>query len=258
VNDFPGTADAHEVLIRPARGKRDPRVAEDLILGMTGPVLDRLVSRMGARPVPVAGAAPDRVYQVGEARRPRATLAGPFLGAPQAVLGLEKMIVLGARRVWVTGWCGSLQPDLRIGDLVLPVDALSDEGTSNHYPVRGPEPETDAELRRRLAAALERRGLSARKGKVWTTDAPYRETRARVRSLRDAGLAAVDMELSALLTVAAFRGVRLAALLAVSDELFDLTWHPGFSSTRLREAGRAAATILEETVFDRDRLDGPA
>jgi uridine phosphorylase len=249
VNDASGIVDEGEVLIRPARGRRDPEVAPDLILGMTGPILDRLVKRLGGRAVPVTGAAPDRVFQVGEAARPQVTLAGPFLGAPQAVLGLEKMIVLGARRVWVTGWCGSLQPDLRIGDLVLPSDAFSDEGTSRHYPLEGEEPRADPALRRRLGAAVERRGLTARTGRLWSTDAPYRETRDQVRAFRDAGLLAVEMEMSALLTVAAFRGVRLAGLLTVSDELFDLTWRHGFSGDRLREADEAVAALLEEAVL---------
>jgi purine-nucleoside phosphorylase len=249
VNDSSGIVDGGDVLIRPTRGRRDPEVAPDLILTMTGPILDRLVKRCGGRPVPVAGAVPRRVFQVGEPGRPRATLAGPFLGAPQAVLGLEKMIVLGARRVFVTGWCGSLQPDLRIGDLVMPSGALSDEGTSKHYPLEGDEPEADPDLRRRLAAAVERNGLTARTGRIWSTDAPYRETRDKVRAFREAGLLAVDMEMSALLTVAAFRGVRLAALLTVSDELFDPAWRHGFSGDRLREADRTVASLFEEAVL---------
>ena len=36
------------------------------------------------------------------------------------------------------------------------------------------------------------------------------------------------MELSALFTVAKFRGAKLAAVLAVSDELASLKWKPGF------------------------------
>ena len=248
MNDTSGIQDADEVLIRPTRGGRDPEVAPDLILGMTGPILDRLVRRWRARPVPVTGVVPGRVFQVGEGGRPRATLAGPFLGAPQAVLGLEKLIALGARRVLVTGWCGSLQPDLRIGDLVMPSGALSEEGTSKHYPLEGDDPEADPDLRRRLADAVARRGLTARTGRIWSTDAPYRETRDKVRASRDAGLLAVDMEMSALLTVAAFRGVRLAALLTVSDELFDLTWRHGFSSDRLREADGTVAALLQEAV----------
>ena len=38
------------------------------------------------------------------------------------------------------------------------------------------------------------------------------------------------MEMSALMTLAIYRSVKLSGLLVVSDELFDLKWHRGFSS----------------------------
>jgi len=239
-----------EVLIRPAKGPADPEAAPDLILAMTAPLLKLFVQRTGALETRVSDYGLYRVYQAfreGEAG-PRLTLAGPFIGAPQAVMGLEKMIALGARRIWVTGWCGSLQPDLVIGDLVDPVDALEDEGTSQHYPLSGKAPRADEGLRASLASALKRRERSPRSGRLWSTDAVYRETRGKVQALGRAGVLAVDMEISALLTVAAYRGVRLAALLAVSDELFDLTWRPGFSSRALRDGSEAAVKAILEAV----------
>ena len=33
-------------------------------------------------------------------------IAGPAVGAPMAVMTLEKLIALGANRVIVSGWCG--------------------------------------------------------------------------------------------------------------------------------------------------------
>ena len=65
------------------------------------------------------------------------TLTAPALGAPYAVMVLEKLMVLGARMVLALGWCGSLQPGLVIGDLVLPTATVSTEGTSRHYPLDG-------------------------------------------------------------------------------------------------------------------------
>ena len=67
-------------------------------------------------------------------------LAGPMLGAPQTILVLERMIALGARHVIAMGWCGSLQAHINIGDIVLPSGAISEEGTSRHYPESAPTP----------------------------------------------------------------------------------------------------------------------
>jgi purine-nucleoside phosphorylase len=49
------------------------------------------------------------------------------------------------------------------------------------------------------------------------------------------GALAVEMEASALFALAQFRGVRLALLLAISDELFH-EWRPGFRSAEVRAA----------------------
>lgn len=247
--DDSGAVESDDVLIRPVRGKKDPDAAPDLILAMTESMLDRLVARFEARPLHVRNTPLYRAWEVREGTDPpRLTMAGPFLGAPHAVIGLEKMIALGAGRIWVTGWCGSLQPDLFIGDLVMPTDAFSDEGTSRHYPIDGKTPKADQGMTGELGSALKRAGMSARTGRVWSTDAPYRETRDKVRAFRDAGLVAVDMELSAVLAVSAWRRVRLAGLLVVSDELSDLTWRPGFSDPRLREAEEAVAEVLSDVV----------
>jgi uridine phosphorylase len=247
LNSRTDSVEEDPVLIRPVRGRGEPPAAPDLILGMTRPVLDRLVERTGARETAVTDFGLYRAFEAGGPDTPPwITLAGPFIGAPQAVLGLERMIARGARRIWVTGWCGSLQSDLRIGDLVMPLEALSEEGTSRHYPTAESSPKTDPHLSQAVRTAVNHRGGSCRSGRLWTTDAPYRETRRSVRAFQEAGILAVDMEMSALLAVAAFRGVRLAALLVISDELFDLTWRRGFSSPSLREGtGRLVEALLE-------------
>jgi uridine phosphorylase len=171
-------------------------------------------------------------------------LAGPFIGAPHAVIALEKLIVLGARRILVLGWCGSLQPDLKIGDLVIPDRAIPEEGTSQHYPLPHGAPRSDSRLNRVLEISLVEQGFTFTRGEIWTTDAIYRETPEKVRRYQEKGVLAVEMEISALLTVAAYRSVSLAGLLVVSDELSDLKWRPGFSNPVLKENTRLAGELL--------------
>jgi purine-nucleoside phosphorylase len=55
---------------------------------------------------------------------------------------------------------------------------------------------------------------------------------------------AVDMEFSALVTVAAFRGIELAAVLLVSDELYRATWQPGFNRKSFRKKSRQLFTLM--------------
>ncbi len=52
------------------------------------------------------------------------------------------------------------------------------------------------------------------------------------------------MEMSALITVAAYRSVEIAGLLLVSDELFSLDWHHGVGSQTLKKVCRDAGHLL--------------
>jgi len=155
--------------------------------------------------------------------------AGPALGAPAAVIALEKLIALGCKDVIVHGWCGSLAPSLKAGDIFLPTWALSEEGTSPHYPI-STSPAAQEDMRRQLADFLQQNGYAVQEGPIWTTDAPFRETRQKVQQYGRQGIMAVDMEFSALCTVAAYRGVSLTAAMLVSDELYHAAWRPIYAS----------------------------
>ncbi len=161
---------------------------------------------------------------------------GPALGAPMAVMTLEKLIALGAKEIIVYGWCGSLVKSLKTGDLFLPNWAISEEGTSVHYPVHE-RPESNGSLRNALKRNLKKQ-YTVREGPIWTTDAPYRETREKVKKYVAQGVMAVDMEFSALCTVAAFRNINLAAVMLVSDELWDINWRPGFQNKPFKKLSR--------------------
>jgi len=233
-----------EGIIRPVKGKRDPQLGPDAIMVMLPAELKHLVRKAKAEEVPFSDTPLYKLYRTKKGPGPAITLAGPFMGAPHAVIALEKLIVLGARRILVLGWCGSLQPDLKIGNLIIPDRAISEEGTSQHYPLPYGAPRSDSRLNRMLEISLEQQGLTFTKGEIWTTDAIYRETPEKVRVFQKKGVLAVEMEISALLTVAAYRSVSLAGLLVVSDELFDLKWRPGFSDSLLKKNTRLAGELL--------------
>ncbi|OGP51392.1 MAG: hypothetical protein A2Y79_03595 [Deltaproteobacteria bacterium RBG_13_43_22] len=187
-----------------------------------------------------------RVFQLRDSRR-TIGIAGPAVGAPQAVMILEKLIALGARRVILLGWVGGLSPGLSPGDLILPDEAVSEEGTSRHYS-NEMRSRPSFSLLRDIKTALKEEGLSFNQGPVWTTDAPYRETIAKVRTFQSQGVLGVDMETSAVFTVSAFRGIEAAALLIVSDDLSKMTWRHGFREPRFLQARRQVIRIVYQFV----------
>jgi nucleoside phosphorylase len=92
-------------------------------------------------------------FDAGNPRSP--ALVGPMMGAPYATMLLEIVHAWGVRRALFLGWCGSIHPDLKTGDLVLPEGALVDEGTSLHYGQRtGARSDPDEGLCADLGKAL--------------------------------------------------------------------------------------------------------
>jgi purine-nucleoside phosphorylase len=176
-----------------------------------------------------------------------ASVTGPFIGAPYAVMLLETLIAWGVRKIFFLGWCGAVSAKVKIGDIILPTSAAIDEGTSAHYG------KLDTEVSRASSAlvsmirqVLDKKRIDFHTRAVWTTDAIYRETRQLVETHQQDGILAVEMELSALYSVARFRRVALAGILVVSDELSSLDWRPGFKDERFVQGRRTACRVVKE------------
>jgi uridine phosphorylase len=212
----------------------EARLPSTLIATFDTAIYRDLLAATSADQAPQVPAAVMTVAQ-GKVGERHVTLRKLGIGAPAAISVLEEMIALGVRDLLIVGTGGSLQPALPIGSFVVPTGAIREEGTSFHYVPAGAELAPDATLAQALAEAVVAQGGGVTFGPVWTTDAPYRELRSKVAAYGAMGALAVEMEASALFALAQFRGVRLALLLAISDELFH-EWRPGFHSAELRAA----------------------
>ena len=150
------------------------------------------------------------------------------------------------------GLAGSLQPDLRLGSVVLCDRALRDEGTSHHYTKEGKFARPSAELTKRLDQLLRRKGVDFRCGSSWTIDAPYRETVPEIRRYRREGILTAEMESSAVFTVARHLKCQAAGLFVVSDHLDERGWQPLFyeSNPALRRAFTIRSRVLPSRFFD--------
>ena len=163
-------------------------------------------------------------------------IAGPAIGAPMAALTMEKLIALGAKRIILFGWCGAIAKELHVGDVVVPQLAMSGEGTSAYYTSQDQQVGPDKELREQIVTMLSANTVKTHSGCVWSTDAVYREKRSYLATLqKENGVSAVDMEFSALCSVAHFRDVKFAAVLVVSDEIWGASWRPGFSNKNFKK-----------------------
>ncbi len=175
------------------------------------------------------------------------SVTGPFVGAPYAVMLLETLIAWGVRKIIFLGWCGAVSQKVKIGDIILPTSALIDEGTSAHYGrMNDGFTCASSSLISTIRQVLDKNQIDFQAGAIWTTDAVYRETRQRVERHQKDGILAVEMELSALFSVAQFRRMALAGILVVSDELSSLDWQPGFKDVQFVQGRRTACRVVKE------------
>ncbi len=176
-------------------------------------VITELGSEIGRNPV-------YRLERGGQAL----ALVHPGVGAPLSAAFLDELIALGCRKFIACGGAGVLDSDIAVGHVVVPTSAVRDEGTSYHYlpPAREVAPHPDAVTA--IEAALLHHHVPYLKGKTWTNDAIYRETRAKVNARRAEGCLTVEMEASAFFAVAQFRGVMFGQLLYGGDDVGGDEW----------------------------------
>ena len=150
-------------------------------------------------------------------------------GAPQAVDTLETLYALGVRTVLSIGMCGGFSSCVEVGDLVVPDRVFIEEGTSLHYMKPRPCSVPDTGLMKRVCAHFPQ----AKVLPIVSTDAVYRQTFVKEAIWREQGAVGVDMETSALFTVAEYLGMEMAAVLTVSDKHpespGDAGWHWGMT-----------------------------
>lgn len=151
----------------------------------------------------------------------RVTVGNGGRYAPDAAIMTEILCAAGVGSLIRVGSCGSLQREIGIGDLVVVTGALRGEGTTCYYVPKSFSTVAHPEIVRALAAAAESVGVRYHLGRVYTTDALFRETPELIRELEQQGIAAIDMVTSAFLTVAQVCGKRAGAILAVSDECLE-------------------------------------
>jgi len=171
------------------------------------------------------------------------------IGGPYAVLIAEQLQAAGVKLIVGLTSAGRVSPDLPLPCLVVATNAIRDEGTSYHYL----PPDREVACMPPVVPLLEREliatGWSVRSGKVWTTDAPYRETEAQIKKWAREGVLAVEMQTASLFAFGIARQASVASVLMVSNAVdhtgkqFD-TGSQDDGLRILKAIARAARTFL--------------
>jgi purine-nucleoside phosphorylase len=145
--------------------------------------------------------------------------AGGAGGSAMSAADMELLIASGINKIVAFGTCGAMDKEIHKNTIIIPSSALREEGVSYHYlPPSDEVSQADSSI-----AVMNRifsdNNLDFINGKVWTTDAIYRETAGKLRAMKDTGCVAVDMELASLLAVAEFRNISFASFLITDDNI---------------------------------------
>ncbi|WP_207587774.1 nucleoside phosphorylase [Halomontanus rarus] len=150
------------------------------------------------------------------------------IGGPSAAIAVEELARVGVDTFIRVGSCGAIQPKMDVGDLVITTGGVRQEGTSDEY-VREDYPATaDYEVVCALVAAAERLGYDYHTGVTMSADSFYAGqgrpgfegfeaagSTELVEQLKAANVKNIEMEASAILTLASIYGLRAGAICTV-------------------------------------------
>lgn len=185
------------------------------------------------------------MYLLNETKGEVAIIGKFGIGSPVVVTLLEELIAFGVKRFVSVGTAGTLQRNIDVGSLMVCEKAIRDEGTSHHYIKSSKYAYASKGITKKIKEVLNNLGQKYFVGTSWTIDAPYRETVAEAKQYQKEGVATVEMEASALFSVAKYRNVELGAIFTISDSLAELEWKPKF---HLKKTSKGLETLYNVAV----------
>ena len=152
----------------------------------------------------------------------KVSVQGTGMGMPSlSIYATELITFYGCRNLIRIGTCGAIQPDLKLGDTLLAL-AASTDSNMNRLIFRQMEyaPHADFDLLLKAYESAKSRSHAISVGSVLTTDAFFVDDLTQEYEIwRKHGVLAVEMETTALYTLAARYGCRALSILTVSDQL---------------------------------------
>jgi len=236
-----------------AKGIDLPELPRTCVITYCQGLLDRAVESGARVSFDIGVTVPTEIHVIDPGGESPYAIVSGRPGSPMAAVLLEELIGLGFEQFIAFGTAGfpaSGGGAVPFGQIVVPDRSFVYEGTSSHYGLESESVKTDWSLRWKLTSLLREAGIAYVEGPAATTDALYRETPEFIGALLSRGVRAVEMELSALLSVARFRGCPLAAVLCISDVIDQAgEWRVGMTSSQIRDVEELILPVIERVAL---------
>jgi len=158
----------------------------------------------------------------GTYRGKKVSVQGTGMGMPSHSIYVHELICdFGAKQLIRIGSCGALQPDIALRDIIL-ATCSSTNSSMNRLKFAGMDfaPPASFNLLKKAHDFAEAHNISVRVGNVLSSDSFYDDDNPEGWKLwASYGVLAVEMETSALYTLAARFGVDALSILTVSDSI---------------------------------------
>jgi uridine phosphorylase len=151
------------------------------------------------------------------------------MGGPSVAIGVEELHELGVHTLLRVGTCGALQPEVKMGDLVIAIGAVRSEGTPDGYVPKEYPAVASLQVVNALVDAASAAGVPYHVGVMRSVDALYSDLvpdqmprpdlRTELETWTRAGVLGNDMETSTLYVVSRLRNMRAGTICLVVDEV---------------------------------------
>ncbi len=152
----------------------------------------------------------------------RISVQGTGMGVPSISIYVNELIQeYDVQKLIRVGSCGALQEDVKVRDVILAQTSTTDS-QMNRMTFGGIDfaPAADFNLLKNAYDVGQERGLNLKVGNVFTSDSFYRDNAMELfNKLADYNVLAVEMEATALYTLAAKYNREALAVLTVSDHI---------------------------------------
>ena len=149
------------------------------------------------------------------------SVQGTGMGQPSLAIYVSELLSeYGVRSLIRVGSCGALTDKVSLRDIVIASGACTDSAM-NRIAFEGLDyaPVADFGLLRAAVEAAERRGTDVHVGLIFSGDSFYTTRPELARRMVDYGVLAIEMESSALYTLAARHGAHALTICTVSDHI---------------------------------------
>ena len=175
----------------------------------------------------------------------RVSVMGSGMGMPSFSIYMHELVTeYNVKRLVRVGTCGALQPNLKIGDIVLAMTASTDSQV-NKLRFNGMDyaPAANFELLLKAYQAAKSHGIDVHVGGILTGDSYYYDNPDWWKVWAEFGVLVVEMETNVLYTLAAKFKADALAILTVSNSL--VTGEEATAQQRERDYSQMAKIALE-------------